>query len=219
MLSYNMNQFEEDKLINFFQQYPLVKYNSRETVYRPDEMIDRVAFVKKGFVRIYNHDLSGKEITYGGFKPIFYMSYLFSKKKVPNQYFFQALTDLEVWKAPVDEFEKYLLSNPDQAVNIINVCLRSFHEVLMSWENSLSGDAYKRIGKLLLTLSKDYGKKDKGQIIIDFRTTHQLIASMLGISRETASIQIKKMENDGYISQQKNTIIINDAEKMFAKFD
>ena len=218
MVSYSMDQFDDNKLVEFFEQYPLVRYNAKETVYRPDEMIDRVAFVKKGFVRIYNHDETGKEITYAGFKPIFYMSYLFSKKKTPNQYYFQALTDLEVWKAPVDEFDKFLITNPIETVNLLNRCLGSFHEVLSSWENSLSGDAYKRIGRLLLTLAKDYGKKDDKKITIDFRTTHQLIASMLGISRETASIQIKKMEKDSYISQEKNTIILNDIEKMSLKF-
>ena len=213
-----MRQEAEAGLATFFKQYPLVKYTAKELIYRPDEMIDRVAFVKKGYVRVYNHDISGKEMTYSGFKPVFFLSYLFSQKKIPNQYYFQALTDLEVWKAPISEFKKYLVSNPSQSVDVINLCLGSFHEVLLSWEHSLSGDAYNRIGRLLVTLAKDYGKKLDQKVEIDFRTTHQLIASMLGISRETASIQIKLMENNKLISQQKNTIIINDFDKMYKKF-
>jgi CRP-like cAMP-binding protein len=208
----------EGMLVRFFEQYPLLKYKSKENVYRPDELIDRVAFVKTGYVRIYNQDTSGKEITYSGFKPIFYMSYFYSKKRTPNQYYFQALTDLQLWKAPLADFEKYLLTNPQQSIDLIGNILGSFHEVLLSWENSLSGDAYNRVGKLLLALAKEYGVKSDHTITIDFHTTHQLIASMLGITRETASIQIKKMENDTLISQQKNTIVINNMEQMSAKF-
>ena len=67
-------------------------------------------------------------------------------------------------------------------------------------------------------MAKDYGKTINNKITIDFHTTHQLIASMLGISRETASLQIKKMENNGLILQQANKIIINDAQKMIKEF-
>lgn len=214
-----MNEQSQQKLVAFFNDFPLVKYKAKEIIYRPEEKIDHVAFVKSGFVRMYNHDLSGKEITYSGFKPVFFMSYLFSQKNIPNQYFFQALTNLEIWKAPLSSFENFLLENPHQALDMINSSLGSFHEVLLAWENSLSGDAYSRIGKLLLILSKDYGKQDGNEITIDFHTTHHLIASMLGITRETASIQIKKLENDGYITQYTNTIIINDAVKMLKKFN
>jgi len=88
----------------------------------------------------------------------------------------------------------------------------------LSWENSLRGDVYSRIGKLILILANDYGKTVDNQIIIDFHTTHQLIASMLGVSRETASVQIKKMENSGLILQESNNIIIKDVVKMENQF-
>ncbi|MFA7301208.1 MAG: Crp/Fnr family transcriptional regulator [Candidatus Shapirobacteria bacterium] len=213
-----MNELSQLKIIEFFNNYTLSKYSAKEIIYSPEEKIDHVAFVKTGYVRIYNHDLSGKEITYSGFKPVFYMSYLFAYKNIPNQYYFQALTELEVWKAPLVDFKKFLSNNSNVATDMVEIILDSFHEVLLSWENSLSGDAYFRIGKLLLTLSKDYGKKENNGSTIDFHTTHQLIASMLGITRETASIQIKKLENNGLITQKTNTIIINDMDKMTKTF-
>ena len=213
-----MEQQFQEKFTKFFEKYPLIKYGSKEIIYRPQEMINQVAFVKSGFVRIYNQDQDEKEITFSGFKPIFLMSYFFSKKNIPNQYFFQALTVVEIWKAPIIEFDKFLLKNPSEAVNLTNICLGSLHQVLQSWENSLRGDAYSRIAKLILTLSKDYGKTIDGKITIDFHTTHQLIASMLGVSRETVSIQIKKMENNGLILQQSNKIIILDFNRLSKDF-
>lgn len=187
-------------------------------IYHPNEAIEKVAFVKNGYVRLYNFDLDGKEITYSGFKPIFLMSYLFAKNKAINQYYFEALTDLEIWKAPINEFDLFLNDNPPLALEVINSCLMSLKEVLMSWENSISGDAYKRVGKLLVALGRNYGSKNDGQVEINFKTTHHLIASMLGITRETASIQIKKLENDGWIIQTKNSIFINNPEEMIEEF-
>jgi len=81
MIIYSMNQQFQDKLIKLFENYPLIKYHSKEIIYRPCEMIDQVAFVKNGFVRIYNQNKEEKEITFSGFKPIFTMSYFFSQKK------------------------------------------------------------------------------------------------------------------------------------------
>jgi CRP/FNR family transcriptional regulator len=213
-----MNQRFQENMIKFFSNYPVIKYNSKEIIYRPQEMIDQIAFVKSGYVRIYSQNQEAEEITFSGFKPVFLMSYFFSQKNIPNQYFFQALTDVEIWKAPVSEFNKYLLNNSNDAIDLINLSLGSLHQVLLSWENSLRGDAYSRIAKLTLILAKDYGKTINNKITIDFHTTHQLIASMLGISRETASLQIKKMENNGLILQQANKIIINDAQKMIKEF-
>lgn len=214
-----MNEKTEKRLINFFEKYSLIKYKSKEIIYRPQEIINQVAFVKKGYVRIYNQKDSEKEITFSGFKPIFLMSYLFSKTKSINQYYFQALTSIELLKAPINDFNNFLIKNPDIAIDLFDASLKSLNEVLLSWENSLRGDAYSRIGKLLLILSKDYGKTENNKTTIDFHTTHQLIASMLGISRETASIQIKKMENDGLILQESNTIIVNDTNNMLLKFN
>lgn len=213
-----MNQQSEEKLTKFFQGYSLVKYQAQEIIYHPGEMIDRIAFIKKGFVRIYNYDQKGKEKTYSGFKPIFLMSYLFAREKIESQYYLQALTDLDVWKAPLKKFEEFLKLDPQLAIEIIGSSLRSLHRVLLAWDNLSSGDVYNRTGKLLLALAKDYGKTENGQVTIDFHTTHYLISTMLGASRETTSTQIKKMENNRLIDQLKNNIIIKDMAKMVLEF-
>ncbi len=208
-----------EKLKSFFERYSVLKYQEKDIVYRPDEMVEQVAFVKQGYVRLYNYDKSGREITYSGFKPIFLMSYFLAKKKTANKYFFQALTDLEIWKAPLDDFEKFLKLESQLVIDLTMLSLGSFNETLTAWENSISGDAYVRVGRLLLMLARDYGKVVDGKEVIEFKTTHQLIASMLGVSRETASIQIKRIENEGLIFQGEDAIVIENKEKMVEKFD
>ena len=213
-----MNSNTQSSLVEFFQNYNVIQFVSKEIIYRPDESIDRVAFIKKGIVRVYNHTESGKEITYSGFKPVFYLSLYYSTRKISNQYFFQALTDVEIWQAPLEDFHKYLLNQPQLSLDLIDSCLGSFTKVLESWENSISGDAYIRVAKLLLMLAKDYCTRTDNRVIIDFHTTHQLISSMLGISRETASIQIKRLENEGWLTQSESTITVVDYPSLFATF-
>ena len=213
-----MDSKTEQKLTVFFSKYQTTKYKSGETVYRPHETINQVSFIKNGYVRVYNYDSDGKEITYSGFKPVFLMSLFYSKNKVVNQYYFEALTDLELWTVPLADFEEFLKTDGELMMEILEGTLWTIQSILQAWENSLSGEAYFRIGKLLLSLGKNYGKDILGKWEIDFKTSHRLIASMLGITRETASVQIKKLENDGWISQNNSTIVLNNPEEMSKNF-
>jgi CRP/FNR family transcriptional regulator len=213
-----MNESTVKQLIEFFSQFPVMKFKTNENIYRPNENISKVAFIKSGYVRVYSYDADGKEVTFSGFKPVFLMSYFYANNKIANKYFFEALTEVEIWETSVNEFNKLLLENPKLAVEITNGSINNLMALIESWELSISGDAYNRIGKLLVSLGNNYGVVNNTKKEIDFKTTHQLIASMLGISRETASIQIKRLENDGWISQQKQKLVINDFLKMQEAF-
>ncbi len=213
-----MQEATKQRLITFFSKYKTVSYSAGEIIYRPNETINQVGFINKGYLRIYNYDQDGKEITYSGFKPIFLLSYLYAKKNINNQYYLEALTDLEIWKSPIEDFELFLNDNKDLVFDILDNSLLTLQSILYAWENSFSGDAYVRIAKLLLSLGKEYGKVIGEKLEIDFKTTHRLIASMLGITRETASVQIKKLENDGWITQNDSIILINKPQEMQEKF-
>lgn len=60
---------------------------------------------------------------------------------------------------------------------------------------------------LISVCSKETGP-DK--FTVEFKITHQDIAALAGITRETASIQIKLLEEEGAISQKRGKrLIIN----------
>lgn len=65
-------------------------------------------------------------------------------------------------------------------------------------------DAEKRLKMLFLTFSYESGNKTQEGIVLDMHITHQSLADMTGLSRETVTRIINKWKNGGEINVLKN---------------
>ncbi|OGW40545.1 MAG: hypothetical protein A2Y97_06540 [Nitrospirae bacterium RBG_13_39_12] len=64
-----------------------------------------------------------------------------------------------------------------------------------------------RVKKLFLMLSHDNGKKTHEGLILDIKLTHQNIADMTGLSRETVTRILDRLQKDKYITILDNKFI------------
>ncbi|MDD5675730.1 MAG: Crp/Fnr family transcriptional regulator [Chitinivibrionales bacterium] len=74
---------------------------------------------------------------------------------------------------------------------------------------------YGRVATVLLNLAREQGQKNHGLLVIPDRPTHQVLADMVGCSRETVSRVISQLQKKHYIAMDKNRIIILNAEKIY----
>jgi CRP/FNR family cyclic AMP-dependent transcriptional regulator len=74
---------------------------------------------------------------------------------------------------------------------------------LLSFNN-----ASQRIKTLLIMLSHEYGKETDEGTLLDIKLTHQDIADMAGVARETVTRMIDKLHRDGEIKVLKNKFIL-----------
>lgn len=213
----NKEQVQKN-LVEFFQKYRLVKYKKGELIFRPGDSFSQISFIKNGYVRLFLDDDNGKEITINVFKPIFYLSLYYALNEKESRYYFEAMTDVEIWQAPQREVFNFIRNDLEILGFLTDRLLKVVNELIGHVEIVISGDAYAKVAALIISLAKNSGHLNKGKIELDFTTTHRLIASLAGLTRETASIQIKKLERSGYIFQKTGTIIINDLDKMAADF-
>lgn len=204
----------EGTFTKFFAQYRLTTYKKGENILRPGDTFTNVYFVKKGYVRLYNTTLDGKEITINLFKPLFYLSLMYALNEKECRYFFEAITDIEVWKAPLGDFLEFIEKDKQASLLAFEATTNAINSLLTHIESSSAGRSYNKIASILLSLIRDFGSEEDGITKIDFSTTHRVIASLAGTTRETASIQIKRLEKDGIISQTGKSIIVKDIEKL-----
>jgi CRP/FNR family transcriptional regulator len=61
---------------------------------------------------------------------------------------------------------------------------------------------------LLASLAGEYGGKTKEGTLLNIKLTHQDIADMTGVARETATRAIDKLNKDGEIKVLKNRSIL-----------
>jgi len=208
----------ETQLIGFFKNYQLVQYGKGEFLFRPGDDFSSVYFVKSGYVRLFSYDQNGKEVTINIFKPVFFLSLYYALIGEKNHYFFEALTNVEAWKASKQGVFDFINNNLEVLRLLMGWLLITVSDLMKNVEMAISGDAYSKVATLIISLENYSHRKDGNNIEIKFATTHRLIASLTGLSRETASIQIKKLERKGYISQKKSLLVINDIEKMERDF-
>lgn len=206
----------EEVLTPFFKKYRLFRYEKGEIIYRPGEEILTVAFAKSGFVRLYTISKEGKEITTNLFKPLFYLTLIYSNNKMLCRHYFECVTPVELWKVPKTEFIDFIAKNPEIAHTLNNLILRVLENIIFDMENIISGNSYKKTASIIASLAKQYGVKDSitGQVLIDFSMTHEILASLTGLTRETTSLQIKKLRDKEIIVTKGKHLIINNPDKL-----
>lgn len=204
----------EQKLVGFFKKYKLIKYNKGEIIFRPGDVFSDVSFVKNGYVRLFRVTKNGKETTINLFKPVFYLSLMFSNTNYENQYLFEAITDIELWKCPNNDIKRFFKKNPEVSEWLNISLLKILNDVLANVGDTVSGNSCSKILSIILSLVSHFGVETPDGISIDFLTSHRILASLAGIARETASIQIKKLERQGLIRQINRRIVVPDLQKL-----
>ena len=92
--------------------------------------------------------------------------------------------------------------------------LGDYAETLYRIENLVFGDAYRRVISVLLYIAKHFGEETKKGIIVDHRFTQQDIATLVGIARETASIEMSRLEKMGFIKYIDHSMIFENIQNL-----
>ncbi|MEI6533439.1 MAG: Crp/Fnr family transcriptional regulator [Candidatus Roizmanbacteria bacterium] len=204
-----MNIEPVEKLTKFFEQYRLTTFKKGENIYRPGDLFEQISFIKSGFVRTYSVSESGEERTIHIFKPVFYFSLIYSLTDKENKYYFEAVTPVELWKAPKSKVIEFIKSDPEILFWITKSILKGFHELMENIEYLIAGDAPTKINSLLLSFAQSFGEIENNSTVIQLAATHRIIASLTGLSRETVTLHIDKLKDQGILEKKEGLIVIH----------
>ncbi len=197
-------------LTEYFKHTNLLSYQEGDMIYKPGEPIYNVGFVESGFTRLYKLCENGEEVTINFFNPVFPMSLIYSINKTENPYIFEAVTDVSMWKTPAKDFFTFLENNKAVMEEAQAYIFTVFELLMNNVTDVICGTAGSKVAEIMMTIAERHGKRINGGIETDFETTHKIIASLCGLTRETASKEIKKLENEGIIQQKANSFIVRD---------
>src|SRR4030042_6318420 len=183
----------------FYRQFKLRSYKKGEMLIRSDDDPQGIFCLTKGYVRQYTISKVGIELTLHILKPISYFPMVWAINGTPNVYNFEALTDVEVGRAPRDEVVTFIKDKPKIIFNLMSELLEEYAESLTRVEHLVFSDAYRRVISVLLYIAKHFGVDDGKRTKISQRFTHQDIATLVGVARETASNEMIKLERKGLI--------------------
>lgn len=203
------------KVDAFFAQYPTISYEKGKMLLHAHDNPTHVYHLVEGRVKQYDISFRGDEVVLNMFKPpaFFPMSYAINRNE--NVYFFQAETDLELQKAPIDDTVAFLKAHPDVLFNLLARVYRGTDGLLGRLAHLMAGSARSRIMYELLVQGRRFGKPyvDGGVLI---PANESEIGSMSGLARETVNREINKLKSDGFIAVTKNEIVIKDLDQLAA---
>jgi CRP/FNR family cyclic AMP-dependent transcriptional regulator len=175
------------------------EYEHGQLVLYKGDPSTEVSVLHEGIVKLFDIDDKGQEKVLQIIKApaLLPLDCLFARPDVVSWHY-GALTDIKVSVVSPQELQKCLASNTDLSAYVINWLAVESHELLVRINGINKTDAKDKIVAVLRFFAVYYtGPAKRGWKRIEFPVTHQLLADIAGITRESVTIQM------GFLQQEK----------------
>ena len=172
----------------------------------PDDDPPGIFYLKSGRVKEYAISKKGDELVVNMFKPISFFPMSWAINNTPNMYFFEAIIDIEVWRAPKDKVLEFIKANPDVLCDLLSRVYRGTDGMMTRMTYLMAGNAYARLITELIIHAKRFGNP--------LRISEKDLAASSGMTRETISREMKTLKDKGLVSFQKNTLTIKNLKEL-----
>lgn len=199
------------KLESFFGKFKRLEYKKGEIIIRADDEPQGVYYLTKGLVTEYLISRKGNEVLLEAYIPtmIFPMSWAVNGKE--NIYYYEALEDSEVLRAPREQFISSLRNDPDIVFAGLQRAYDRVDDLRIRMAYGLSGDAYARVVQELLLVAWGIGLKDPASGAVRIPNfVEKYSAARTGLTQETVSREMKKLKAKHLLTFQHNGLVIRD---------
>ena len=153
-------------------------------------------------MRQYVYSTDGNEFSIHVYKPGSFFPIALVLADLENRFYFEAANDIKVRIAQPAKVLSFLKSNPKVLMDFTKRLSRGLFGVVSRYEEDKTKLVEERLLSLLNYLSKNFPKYPT--------PTHQDLSSWLGVSRETVSRNLKRLEGKGKVKRRgRNFFIYN----------
>lgn len=203
------------KFSSLLERYPIRNYHRGQNLIYPGDSSRSVYFIVSGKIKQYAISDEGNEIIVNIFhENTFFPTFLVAKK---SEYFFDTLSDAEIRIIPKAAFMEYIKTTPDLLMDILNYMQLINNDAIRRMTHLMASNAYYRLAYELIMECKLYPESSNGRYELGLHE-HEL-ASRAGMSRETASRQMKKLKSKGLVSVNHTTVEVLDLQKLTLELD
>lgn len=190
-------------------------FSKRRTILFQGEVPRNVQFIESGIVKVYGITNGGDQrtITLLTTGDIFPMSWVFGKSNAA-MYYYEAVTDCTIYSIDRKAYDDILAKDHAVKDTIYHNYLSHYITATMHIYALEQSHAQDKLNYILQCLVARFGvKQPNGLHKVELRLSHQDIAEMVGITRETTAVELHKLKKKGYIDYQKFTYSV-DLEKL-----
>ncbi|MBN1263028.1 MAG: Crp/Fnr family transcriptional regulator [Candidatus Pacebacteria bacterium] len=203
------------KLNRFFGRFPKKTFLKYQTIIQPDQPPAGIYFLKKGYVRLFTSSAQGQELTLNLFKPGSFFSMIWALSDETNHFFFESFTPTVTYRAPKEEVLLFLKKEPGIFFDLNRRMLTGINGLLNRIEYLVFGKAKNKLASHLIILAKRFGQEvGSGSFKICLPLSHQDLAHLNGLTRETTSSLMKRLADKKIIDYKQKTVTVLNIEKL-----
>lgn len=186
-------------------------FAKRRTILFQGEIPRGVQVVERGLVKVYGITNGGDQrtVTLLGTGDIFPAECIFDKSRV-SLYYYEAVTDCSVLSLAKSEFVAALDRDSALRDQIFRSYMAHYVSATMHIYALEHSHAQEKLVYILQYLVARFGEKQaNGLTRIELRLSHQDIAEMVGLTRETTAVELHKLKAKKLISYQRFSYYVN----------
>lgn len=200
------------KVEHFFSQYKSQLFRKGELLIRADEDPLGIFYLRSGRIKEYVISRKGEEVVVNVFRAPSFFPMSWALNETENVYYFEAVSDAKVWRAPKSAVLEFLHHEPDVLFDLLKRVYRGTDGLITRMTHLMAGNAHTRLMSELLIHAKRFGdqKNDTVSLVISEKD----LAAFTGMTRETVSRELKLLKKQGVVMYAKNTLTIPAVSKL-----
>ena len=202
-------------LVALFEKHGnLMKTKKGRILFGVDDSPTKIYLIKSGTIKIYRYTEDGKEVMLHihGPRELITISPIF--KEMNHAVYAESLVETDLYWIPLPQFKDLIKDGPDILMEIGKALSNNWDEVEEKIEAFVTHDSLGRLAYVILKLVNKYGIKIKNKDSLPFPLTHQELANLTGMFRETISISMQELKKAKIISIDKHYVIVENKDKL-----
>jgi CRP/FNR family transcriptional regulator, cyclic AMP receptor protein len=202
---------DEEVLRSFCAKYPLRHFKKDRPLFYQGEVPQSAFFIKSGVIKVYNITTGGEEkiVSYEAEGSLVPSGWIFSKSPAAL-FYYDAFTDSQLYSIPKAELINFMNANHLAATTLLDHYASMYTAAIMHLHALEQSRARDKLLHIFQYLALRFGKPlDKNTYRVELRLTHQDIANLIGITRETVTAEISKLSKAGVIKSENLHYIVD----------
>lgn len=183
-------------------------------IYAPTEESGSVFLLASGRVKIKDLTPDGKETILAFIEEGEIFGELAIVEDDTRQEYAEAVTDSEVLLLPRADMLWLMQRRSDVALSITKLIGFRRRRIENRLRNLLFLSSRDRLLRILVELVEDHGEWKADGCHIRLRLSHQEIAGLIGVTRETVTATLGQLQAEGLIRVQRRKIVVLDVDKL-----
>jgi CRP/FNR family transcriptional regulator len=183
-------------------------YQAGESVFGPAREPNEIYVLEGGLVRIHRVTPTGAEFTLRYVQPGEVFGDIAVMSGKPRETFAQAKTASKVLHLPRAAFLAVLRAHNAVLYAVTRKLARRVIDLQTHAEDLIFLDARTRLARVLLRLAGEHGYRAEQSLTIDLPLTHEEVATLIGTSRQTASLHLGELTKAGLVARRGRHVLL-----------